>query len=209
MPREVTASARRASAARRTLRRRAGSLLLGLALAMPALSAPAAGEPLPIDIEYQIKASFVYTVAKFVDWPANAFASPIAPLTLGVIGDQAVSDAIAEALKGKRVHDRALVVRHLVEPKIAADCQILYVDRGAASRADLMEQLQGPGVLTVGEAGGFAQKGGILGLTLDQSMVQFEVNIAAAQRAGLVISSKILRLGRVVGDARPASEGKR
>jgi hypothetical protein len=175
---------------------------------MPALSAPAAGDPLPIDIEYQIKASFVYTVAKFVDWPSSAFASPTAPLTLGVIGDDAVSAAIAEALKGKRVHDRALVVRHLPDARSAGDCQILYVDRGSAALPDILGQVQGPGVLTVGEGEGFAQKGGILGLALEQSLVQFEVNIAAAQRAGLVISSKILRLGHVVGDARPASEGK-
>jgi len=209
MPCEGTASASHATAARRTLRRRAGSLLLGLVLVLRALPAPAAEEPLPIDIEYQIKASFVYTVAKFVDWPASAFVSPTAPLTLGVIGDDKVSDAIAGALKGKRVHDRALVVRHLKDPIEAADCQILYVDRGAATRPELLGQVQGPGILTVGEGGGFAQKGGILGLTLEQSLVQFEVNIAAAQRAGLVISSKILRLGRVVGDARPAAEGKR
>ncbi|HUD73030.1 MAG TPA: YfiR family protein [Dongiaceae bacterium] len=208
MPYRVTASAHRATAARRTLRRRAGSLLLGLALAMPAVWAPAAAEPLPIDIEYQIKASFVYTVAKFVDWPSGAFASPTAPLTLGVIGDDAISAAIAEALKGKRVHERALVVRHLPDARSAADCQILYVDRGSATHPEILAQVQGPGILTVGEADGFARKGGILGLTLDQSLVQFEVNIAAAQRAGLVISSKILRLGRVVGDARPASEGK-
>lgn len=210
MPFMVTASATRATAARRTLRRHAGSLfLLGLLLATPALTEPAAGDPLPIDIEYQIKASFVYTVAKFVDWPSGAFPSPTAPMTLGVIGDPAVSAAIAEALKGKRVHERALVVRHLPDAGDAADCQILYVDSGSADHADLLGQVQGPGVLTVGEGGGFAQKGGILGLTLEQSLVQFEVNIAAAQRAGLVISSKILRLGRVVGDARPAGEGKR
>lgn len=208
MPSEVTASASRAHAARRTLRRRAGSLFLALALAMPLLAAPAAGDPLPLDIEYQIKASFVYTVAKFVDWPSGAFASPTAPLTLGVIGDDAVSAAIAEALKGKRVHERALVVRHLADPRSGADCQILYVDRNSAGRPEVLAQLQGTGVLTVGEGGGFAQKGGILGLTLDQTLVNFDVNIAAAQRAGLVISSKILRLGRVVGDARPAAEGK-
>ncbi|HKQ96790.1 MAG TPA: YfiR family protein, partial [Candidatus Polarisedimenticolia bacterium] len=160
------------------------------------------------DIEYQIKASFVYTVAKFVDWPATAFPSPTAPMTLGVIGDEAVSDAIAEALKGKRVHDRALVVRHLADARSAADCQILYVDRASGTRPEILGQVPGSGILTVGEAGGFAQKGGILGLTLDQTLVNFEVNIAAAQRAGLVISSKILRLGKVVGDARPASEGK-
>jgi hypothetical protein len=43
---------------------------------------------------------------------------------------------------------------------------------------------------------------------MQESMVQFEVNIAAAQRAGLIISSKILRLGRVIKGAQPADEGR-
>ena len=172
-----------------------------------AVPSPAADGQLPAEIEYQIKASFVYTVAKFVDWPQGSFPSAEAPLTLGVLTDsEAVSDAIAAALKGKRVHDRPLVVRHIPDPRGARDCQILYVGGGAMPGADLLGRVASTGVLTVGEARDFAREGGILGLQMEESMVQFEVNIEAAQKAGLVISSKILRLGRVVGEVRPAAE---
>jgi hypothetical protein len=171
---------------------------------------PAADGQLPAEIEYQIKASFVYTVAKFVDWPQGSFPSAEAPLTLGVLAEsEAISEAIAAALKGKRVHDRPLVVRHVPDPRRARDCQILYVGGGSPqTHPALLGQVARSGVLTVGEGQTFARDGGILGLTLQESMVQFEVNIEAAQKAGLVISSKILRLGRVVGDVRPAAEGR-
>jgi hypothetical protein len=182
-------------------------LFLALTLLPPVVPAPAADGQLPAEIEYQIKASFVYTVAKFVDWPQGSFPSAEAPLTLGVLAQsEAVSDAIAAALKGKRVHDRPLVVRHIPDPRRAHDCQILYVGGGAPPGADRIGRAANTGVLTVGEGQDFAREGGILGLTLQESMVQFEVNIEAAQKAGLVISSKILRLGRVVGDVRPAAE---
>ena len=213
LPEDGGAFARGARAVRRVFPSRAVVVaFLALTLVPPVVPFTAADGQLPAEIEYQIKASFVYTVAKFVDWPEGSFQSATSPLTLGVIADSdAVGEAIASALKGKRVHDRALVVKHLSDPGAARDCQILYVGGNrAASDPDVLGQVSAHGVLTVGEGRNFAQDGGILGLTLEESMVQFEVNIEAAQKAGLVISSKILRLGRVVGGVRPtAAEGRR
>lgn len=210
LPDDGGAFARSMRAFRRAIPVRSLVLFLLVLSLVPGIApAPAADGQLPAEIEYQIKASFVYTVAKFVDWPQDAFRSAGEPLTLGVLADDGVSEAIAAALRGKRVHDRVLVVRHLRDPHHAAECQILYV---GGAQADAMTEVLGragaPGVLTVGEGREFARQGGILGLTLEESMVQFEVNIAAAQKAGLVISSKILRLGRVVGDAQPAAEAR-
>ena len=37
-------------------------------------------------------------------------------------------------------------------------------------------------------------------LALDENMVRFEINVDAAERAHLQISSKILKLGKVVRD---------
>jgi len=210
LPDDGGAFARSARAVGRAIPARAAVLLfLALTLVPPGVPSPAADGQLPAEIEYQIKASFVYTVAKFVDWPQGVFPSAGAPLTLGVLAaDEAVSEAIAAALKGKRVHDRPLVVRHIPDARRARDCQILYVGGGRAADAAVLVQMAAPGVLTVGEGRTFAREGGILSLTLQESMVQFEVNIEAAQKAGLVISSKILRLGRVVGDIRPAAEAR-
>jgi uncharacterized protein DUF4154 len=50
----------------------------------------------------------------------------------------------------------------------------------------------------------FAREGGVMGLVLDQNMVRFEVNVDAAYRSSLEISSKILRLGKVVHDRKRA-----
>jgi hypothetical protein len=55
-------------------------------------------------------------------------------------------------------------------------------------------------VLVVGESEGFARAGGVIGFTVEGGTVGFEVNRAAAERAGLTISSRLLKLSRVVGD---------
>ena len=55
-------------------------------------------------------------------------------------------------------------------------------------------------MLTVGETDGFARQGGTIGFTMEGDRVRFEINTRAAQRAGLEISSRLLRLAsRVIG----------
>jgi hypothetical protein len=52
--------------------------------------------------------------------------------------------------------------------------------------------------LTVGETEGFAVLGGIINLTVEDNKVHFEINRLAADRAGLKISSKLLRIAKIV-----------
>lgn len=181
-------------------------LLDGAAAAQPVVVPEAT---LPPSVEYQIKADFVYTVAKFVDWPDGAFASPSAPLTFGIVGSDVVADAISQALRGKKVHERPIRTVRVTDPRRALECQILYVsDPDPGHIKALLDQVGTSSILTIGEGGDFATRGGILGLHLSDTLVQFEVNMQSAQRAGIAISSKILRLGQVVGGVRPASEGR-
>ena len=49
-------------------------------------------------------------------------------------------------------------------------------------------------VLTVGDQNGFVQAGGMIGLRVEDSRVRFDVNLAAAQRAGLTLNSQMLKL---------------
>lgn len=187
----------------------AGALLLAFAsrAALGAAEPAPAPDRLPPAVEYQIKASFIYTVAKFVDWSPSVFPPPGTPLTFGIVGSDAVSEAIASELHGKKVHDRDLIVRRLPSLDHAKGCQIVYIaDASGMSLPGLLEQLDSAGVLTVGESQDFAAQGGVLSLRMQDTLVQFDVNMVAAQRAGLTISSKILRLGRVLETVRPASE---
>lgn len=185
-------------------------LLTLVAPLAPAVAQPVPEASLPPSVEYQIKADFVYTVAKFVDWPEGAFTGPGAPLTFGIVGSDVVADAIGQALRGKKVHERPIRTVHITDPRRALECQILYVsDPDPARMKSLLDQVGTASILTVGESGDFAARGGILGLRLSDTLVQFEVNMRSAERAGITISSKILRLGQVVGGVRPASEGRK
>jgi hypothetical protein len=165
---------------------------------------------LPPSVEYQIKADFVYTVAKFVDWPEGAIGAPGAPLRFGIVGSDEAGEAIAQALRGRKVHERPLLVQTVTDLRRLPECQIVYVAESSNSSVRaVLAQVGSASILTVGETPDFAQSGGILGLRMRDTLVQFEVNIGAARRAGITISSKILRLGGVVGGTAEASENRR
>ena len=67
--------------------------------------------------------------------------------------------------------------------------------------AQILERLAGQPVLTVGEGDGFARRGGVIGLVVESNLARFEVNLHAAQRTGLLLSSKLLGVARVVEGA--------
>lgn len=176
---------------------------------MSLLVLPAAvicAQPLPPPhFEQEIKASFIYTVAKFVDWPETAFGAPAAPMVIAVLGDDLIGDALERVVEGKSVKGHPVTILRAAGLEDLAGCHVLIVGRSERGRLpEILERLRGSNVLTVSESDRFAREGGVMGLLLDQNMVRFEVNVDAASRSNLEISSKILRLGRVVRDRKRA-----
>jgi len=153
----------------------------------------------------EVEASFVYTVAKFVDWPDDAFVDPGAPFVFVVLGDDLFEDSLAHTVAGKSVGGHPVAVVSVKEAREVGVCHVLFVGRSEASRVgEVIGRLRGASVLTVSDYERFAQSGGVLRLALDENMVRFEINVDAAERARLQISSKILKLGRVVRDRKRA-----
>ncbi len=62
----------------------------------------------------------------------------------------------------------------------------------------LLAHLKANPVLTVGDIENFTKAGGVIAFTLEDNRVRFAINVDAAQRAGLKISSKLLSLARIV-----------
>lgn len=159
----------------------------------------------PASFEHDVKASFVYTVAKFVEWPPEAFDGPGAPLVFAVLGDDPIEASLLRATAGKSVNGHPVAVVRVKHDETPVLFHVLFVGRAQGGRLEeLVGRLRDSSVLTVGELERFAQRGGILRLRIDQHMVRFEVNVDAAARARLQISSKILKLGKVVRDRRHA-----
>lgn len=168
-------------------------LLLGLLLACAAGSAPAqrAGE-------YEVKAAFLTNFAKYVEWPARAFDSPTAPLRVCVLGENPFGSVLEAFVAAERKTPRPLRFEEVESAEAAAACHIVYLGRRLPELRRDLARLGDRPVLTVGEGEAFAEEGGIIAFRLERGRVRLTVNLATAQRAGLKISSRLLRLARVL-----------
>jgi hypothetical protein len=170
-------------------------LLLLLSLATP-LRVPAQG---PAFDEYQIKAAFLYNFAKFVEWPPGTFGNATDPIRICIVGQNPFGSMLEDMVQGKKLGERAFVVRRLADTQNAEKCQILFMGAAEWKRTRAMpEPLQRHGVLTVGETDDFTALGGIIGFKLDGAHVRIQIAIDTAEHAKLRISSKLLSLAEIV-----------
>ncbi len=152
--------------------------------------------------EYQIKAAFLYNFVKFVEWPAEAFADASDPIIFAVLGEDPFGDILEQTVKDKILNNRRLVIKRIKKFEKGQDlddCHILFISTSEERLLEkIVETLKDSSVLTVGEMKRFAQRGGIINFTTKKNKVRFEINVEAAKRATLRISSRLLDLAKVV-----------
>jgi hypothetical protein len=177
---------------------RALELLIVLAMLLPSASAQSASE-------YQVKAAFLFNFAKFVEWPADAFPTPDAPLQICVLGQDPFARDFEQVIEDKAVNGHRLEVAHPDGVPQAKACQILFIPSSEKQKVrEILQSLAGVSVLTVGDTPGFAKMGGIINFVLDESRVRFEINVKAGERAHLKLSARLLTVAKLI----VAEEGK-
>ena len=154
------------------------------------------GLPGQID-EYQVKAFFLYNFARYVEWPTETFKAANDPIVICILGQNPFGGALEQAVAGKLLGARPFVVRQISETPPGC-CHILFVNSSERRRFRSMAgRLRGSAVLSVGETPGFTADGGIINFKLENGKVRFEIDIEAAGREHLRISSKLLSLAQI------------
>ncbi|MGH9327471.1 MAG: YfiR family protein [Terriglobia bacterium] len=148
--------------------------------------------------EYAVKAAFVYKFSEFVEWPAGSFKSSNAPITICVLGENPFGNALEQITEGKFFAGRGFQVMHISSANTAKGCRVLFISRSEKKRlGPILSDLAQPGILTVGDTAGYAERGVMINLYLEGDKVRFEINPDAAARAGIKISSKLLSLAKI------------
>jgi hypothetical protein len=175
------------------------SVLLAVLMAAAPAAPQAREERAPAPTEYQVKAAFLYSFARYVQWPSDAFAGPSDPFVVGVLGEDPFGRILDDTLAGKSVLDRPIRVRRYGTAEEAAGAHIVFVGEGdEGERVRILRTLRGRAVLSAGEGQGFAKSGGIVGFTTQDHRIRFEINLARADEARLKISSQLLKLATIV-----------
>jgi len=148
--------------------------------------------------EYQVKALFLFNFAKYVEWPASAFTSPTSPLTIGILGESNFGD-LSRVLKDRTIGGRKIVVRQLSSDQEMLECQILFIGTSQRERlTDILKLAATQPILTVSEIEHFTELGGIIGFVKKDARIRLEIDLEAAQRAQLQLSSKLLSVADTV-----------
>ena len=152
--------------------------------------------------EYQIKASFLFNFTKFVEWPQDAFSTDEKVLTIGILGNDAFGNAFKSIVEQK-VMGRRVQVQHLNRDEKVDNCQVLFIsDSEKEHLPQILQRVNGTRILTVGETEDFTRQGGMINLVRQKNKMHIEVNVAAAERAGLKLSSRLLKLATIVEEGR-------
>ena len=162
---------------------------IGLLLALPKAHAAKSNQQ-----EYEIKAAFIYNFAKYVTWPKETFVYKNKPLVLGILGHNPFGRQINK-IDGKLVHDRKLKVIAIKDYEQIKQCNMLYISPSESKNLDkIWPLLETEKILTISDMDNFAGVGGMIELIVKDDRIRFIINPQAAERAGLSISSQLLKL---------------
>ena len=147
--------------------------------------------------EYQVKATYLFNFSKFVEWPPTAATNNL--FTICVLGRDPFGATLDATLAGEMIGNRKIVARRLAAVQDSTDCQILFISSSEASRTkQILTSVGKSGVLTVSDSPGFAASGGMIQFVLRDNKVRFEVNLTAAENAGMNLSSQLLKVALTV-----------
>lgn len=152
----------------------------------------------PAFSEYEVKAGFIYNFAKFIEWPSETFPDAKKAITLCLVGTDPFGNAL-EVLENKTAQNRKLEIKYTGRSKDLKTCNILFISTSERENIpQVLEILKGSATLTIGDTRGYAQQGIMINFIMDQNKIRFEINTESARRAKVIISSKLLKLAKVI-----------
>lgn len=156
--------------------------------------------------EASLRVAFVYKFIKFIEWPAQATNSSLRLCALGASGDEraALQPLNGQAIStymvnGKPVTLQAIELIYLDDPSAVLlqlkTCQMLY--RPAHATPIAVTYPLPAGVLMVADDPQVDEAN--VGIALARSYdgrIEFSISVAAANQAGVSISSQLLKLAK-------------
>lgn len=167
-----------------------------IALIIIPLSLCSAQQPLPD--EYQVRAAIIVNLVRFITFKPTRD-DPRGPVRVCLLGYDQQSSVLESYLSTHPIDGRPFQVRRIMSDDKTEGCQVLYVCPSERHAFDqLSAQLAGTGVLTISDHRMFAPDGGVIGLPVVGDRIEIQINLERAEQSGLVISSRLLSLAKVI-----------
>lgn len=148
----------------------------------------------------EVEAAYLYNFGRFIRWPAQA---QHGPLMICILGEDPFEDALDRIVAHETIEGRALAVSRLSSISGAGSCAILFFGRSEQPRIEEdLARVRTLPIATVSDLPDFLNRGGVIQFVLKDDRVRFVVNMTAAKRAGVGISSQLLKVAaNIVGNS--------
>jgi hypothetical protein len=104
-------------------------------------------------------------------------------------------EVLESTVSGKTVDKRSVQVKVFTSADQIDHCDILFVPRSESKQLPaLLSAISGRPILTVGDKERFSNEGGMIEFLLIDDTIRFTINNEAVGKAGLKLSSELLRV---------------
>jgi hypothetical protein len=149
--------------------------------------------------EFEVKATYLYNFARFVEWPTTAAVAKSDSFPICVLGQDPFGPALDTIVAGETIGGKAVLAKRVLKPQDAVSCRVLYISLSEETRLrEVLAGLDKAAVLTVSDIPQFSQRGGMIQFVQESNKIRFEVNLASAEDAGLTLSSELLKVAVLV-----------
>lgn len=148
------------------------------------------------EAEANLKAAFIYSFTKYIDWGSNTHPDVF---VIGVMGqDSPIISPLREIARRNTVNNKRIEVRILQDPSEERDCDVVFISRECPVPLTDILQYAGRGVLTISESYGYAARGSDFNFVIINQRLKFEANLKAISSSGLRAGSQLLKLAIIV-----------
>jgi hypothetical protein len=145
--------------------------------------------------EYTVKAAYLFNFGKFVRFTPPEAGTSRQTFDICIVGEDPLGHSLDDLTANERLDGKPVRVVRLKSAAEARGCSIVYISSSEGARvADDLNALRGLPVLTVSDAASFLQHDGMIQFVNIQNHVRFAVNLNAAKRAQVGLSSELLKV---------------
>lgn len=145
----------------------------------------------------KMQSVFIYNFTKYIQWPEPYRQGDFVIGVLG--GNAAITSELQEMARSKRAGNQPIVVKEFGSPGEISRCHILFIPENKSTQiSQALSKIGSNSTLVVTEKEGYARKGAVINFVIRDSKQKFELNVANAQKQGLVVLQSLKNLAIIV-----------
>ena len=157
----------------------------------------AAAEDDKSERQAQFMAVYLLHFSNFIEWPGEEIEDNTF-FDICVLGNGNVNPFIKK-LETEKVKDQLIRVIFTPSVEQLTTCKIVYIDKESIEQfLEIEPVLEGSEIVFVSDGKGFIEQGGTIEYFVENNKLHFAINMKSAKYKGLHISSKLLRIAKVI-----------